>query len=75
MLFKPFKILQSAKDINADGAGLGLYISKCLCRELKGKIWLVFNPEPTIFKSTTFAVEMTVKFDQKYPPSPSIPLK
>jgi signal transduction histidine kinase len=30
-LFKPYKTLQSARDINQAGPGLGLYICKSLC--------------------------------------------
>lgn len=37
-LFKPYRTLQSARDINQAGPGLGLYICKNLCIQLGGNI-------------------------------------
>ena len=38
VIFQPFVTLKAARDIYAAGAGLGLYICKCLCKELNGSI-------------------------------------
>jgi len=38
MLFKPYKTLKSAKDLNLAGPGLGLYVCKQLCKKLEGDI-------------------------------------
>jgi signal transduction histidine kinase len=37
-LFMPYVTLKSARDINAAGPGLGLYMCKCLCVQMGGSI-------------------------------------
>lgn len=38
LLFRPYKTLESAKEMNAAGPGLGLYVCKQLCKQLEGDI-------------------------------------
>lgn len=47
-LFKPHSTLQSARDINAAGPGLGLYMCKCLCQQMGGSINLLNKIKKTV---------------------------
>jgi signal transduction histidine kinase len=49
-LFKPHVTLKSARDINAAGPGLGLYMCKCLCVQMGGNIKLLNKIKETIGK-------------------------
>ena len=57
-LFKIYSTLRNARDINAAGAGLGLYICKSLCKQLKGKITFM-SPESQC--KTVFIAEINAK--------------
>jgi signal transduction histidine kinase len=37
-LFKKFGVLESSRDMNSNGLGLGLYISKSILNKLGGEI-------------------------------------
>ncbi len=47
-LFKPHQTLQSARDINAAGPGLGLYMCHILCSKMGGKIKLLSKLRPSV---------------------------
>lgn len=47
-LFKPYATLKSARDINAAGPGLGLYMCRELCRKMGGEIKLVNKVKKSI---------------------------
>lgn len=47
-LFKPFVTLQSARDINAAGPGLGLYMCRSLCKQMGGNIKLLNKIQPSV---------------------------
>ena len=60
VIFQPFVTLKAARDIYAAGAGLGLYICKCLCKELNGSIQVINNIDEDLGK-TAFMIEISVE--------------
>jgi K+-sensing histidine kinase KdpD len=48
MLFRPNVTLQSARDVNAAGPGLGLYMCKVLCKRMGGDIKLIHKLRPSV---------------------------
>jgi signal transduction histidine kinase len=59
-LFQPHSTLKYARDINAAGPGLGLYMCKCLCLQMGGDIKLLNNIRPTI-GSKAFVLNVAAK--------------
>ena len=47
-LFQPHATLQKARDINAAGPGLGLYMCRCLCNQMGGNIKLLNKIEKSV---------------------------
>jgi signal transduction histidine kinase len=56
-LFKQFVTLKSARDINAAGPGLGLYMCRELCRQMGGEIKLV-NKNDTMAGEKAFVLNV-----------------
>ena len=55
-LFKLFGFLDSSKELNAKGIGLGLHISKMICQEFDGDI--IVNSEKDQGSNFTFLIAL-----------------
>ena len=61
LLFKPYSTLRNAREINATGAGLGLFICKKLAMELKGGIKALTDLDPKLGGKTAFVVDISAE--------------
>ena len=59
-LFKPYATLEAAKEFHKEGAGLGLYVCRLLCKELSGHIFLNKRLD---YGKTGFTVDIRVEYD------------
>ena len=64
-IFKPYTTLQEAKDMNAAGAGLGLYVCRKLCKFLDGSCKMISwsGMDPKIYGKTVFLVKVRIEVD------------
>lgn len=60
-LFVPFTKIQENRELNREGVGLGLAISKNIARALKGRI----EAESTVGTGTTFTVTIPIDIEDK----------
>jgi len=51
-IFKKLFRAENARELDTDGAGLGLYLTKLVLKQLDGEIWFTSN----VGKGTTFRV-------------------
>ena len=63
-LFKPYSTLKSAESSGKSGAGLGLYVCKMICKELKGDIRII--PDLNERTAFTFNVRASAQLNNEH---------